>query len=192
MSLRRVTAPAEAPVSLAQAKAHLRVDHEDDDDLIGGLVDAATQYLDGYAGVLGRALVTQSWRLDLARPACRSVLLPLPPVSAIEGVAYLSEGAEAELDAAAWRLGEGPLGAFLVLNDGYGWPAMDGREDALRVTFTTGYGDPADVPAPIGQAIKLLVGHWYENREAVGEAARTAPLPFAVTALLAPYRAARI
>lgn len=194
MYLCLVTAPAEAPVSLAAAKAHLRVEHDDEDDLIAGLVDAVTQHLDGYAGVLGRALVTQSWRLDLARPACRSVRLPVPPATDIEAVTYLVDGAEITLDPSAYRLGHGPLGDFLVLADGWSWPAMDRREDALRVTFTTGYGEAADVPAPIQAAIKLMVGDLYAFRETaqVGGGASAIPISPSVAALLSPFRPKRI
>lgn len=61
----RVTPPAEPPVSLEEAKAHLRVDFGDDDLYVAGLIEAATAHLDGWSGILGRALVTQTWRQDL-------------------------------------------------------------------------------------------------------------------------------
>ena len=57
-----VTPPAETPVSRTEAKAHLRVDGTGDDDLIDGLIDAAVAHLDGYTGILGRCMVTQTWR----------------------------------------------------------------------------------------------------------------------------------
>jgi uncharacterized phiE125 gp8 family phage protein len=62
-----VTPPVAAPVSLAEAKAHLRVDFDDEDALISGLIDAATQHLDGWSGVLGRALMPQTWEMSLDR-----------------------------------------------------------------------------------------------------------------------------
>lgn len=60
----RTVPPAETPVSLADAKVHLRVDHGDDDTYIGAIVAAATEHLDGWNGILGRCLVTQTWTLD--------------------------------------------------------------------------------------------------------------------------------
>lgn len=60
----RTVAPAETPVTLTEAKAHLRVDFDDDDTLIASLVNAATDYLDGWDGILARCLVTQTWTLE--------------------------------------------------------------------------------------------------------------------------------
>lgn len=60
----RIIAPAELPVMLSDAKAHLRVDFDDDDFLIGSMVNAATDYLDGWNGILGRCLVTQTWTIE--------------------------------------------------------------------------------------------------------------------------------
>src|SRR5690606_12599307 len=83
----RTVAPATMPVSLAEAKAHLRVDHDDQDDLITAQIKAATAYLDGWSGILGRALVTQTWRQDFAGFGDR-LPLPLVPVTAIDSVSY--------------------------------------------------------------------------------------------------------
>lgn len=81
--------PALRPVSLAEAKAHLRVDFSDDDTLISALIDAATAHIDGYTGILARALVTQTWRQDFCDwPGDRVLRLPLAPVASVESVKY--------------------------------------------------------------------------------------------------------
>ncbi|MFG1417021.1 head-tail connector protein [Xanthobacter sp. V0B-10] len=185
----RVTAPPEAPVSLAQAKAHLRVDHDDDDLYIAALIDAAAAHLDGWSGILGRALVTQAWRQDYCGfPAGGKLRLPLAPVLSVESIAY-RDAAEAvqvlDADAYSGVLADG-LGPYVRLAH-RSWPATERREDAVSVTFTAGYGGPADVPAAIRHAMLLLVGHWYDAREAASGTVMT-ELPLGVSALLAPYR----
>jgi len=58
----RVTAPADRPVTLAEVKNHCRIDHSDDDTLVQSYIDAAVAHVEGWSGVLGRCLVTQTWR----------------------------------------------------------------------------------------------------------------------------------
>lgn len=185
----RTTAPAATPVSLTEAKLHLRVDHGDDDTLITSLIQAATDYVDGWAGILGRCLVTQSWRQDFCDwPTCRVLRLPFPDVSAAT-VKYFDEDntEQAVADAMVTVLSDA-RGSFVRFSDEFTYPGLyDDRADAVQVTITAGYGEAADVPSAIKAAILLLVGHWYANREAVTSETATV-LPMAVDALLAPYR----
>lgn len=193
-----ITAPELLPVSLAEAKLHLRVDHNDEDVLIEGLIGAATAHLDGWTGVLGRCLVEQEWRQDFdAFASC--LPLPLGPVISITSVTVggtpaddgsytlrtdVGGRARVELD------GVSASGAASVIYKA-GYPTIpavpavpgDGEEDP---------GTPAiparsTVPEPVKVAIMLLVGHWYQSREAVTSVSIN-ELPFAVNALIAPYR----
>ena len=74
-----VIPPVDAVVSLTEAKAHLRVSHDDEDAEIAAMVDAATAYLDGLDGVLGRALGQQTWRAVFQAGSCTD-RLPIGPV----------------------------------------------------------------------------------------------------------------
>ena len=79
-----LSGPAEEPVALAEAKAWLRVDGDDEDGLIATLVTAARVHVES---VTGRALVTQSWRLVLdAWPADRMVRLPVAPLQSLTAI----------------------------------------------------------------------------------------------------------
>ncbi len=183
----RTTAPA-VVVDLAAAKLHCRVDHADEDTLITALVAAATEHLDGHAGILGLALVTQKWRQDFGcfRDCLR---LPLGPVQSIDSVKYYDAADVLQtVDPAVYALYADPLGPVVMLRSGKSWPGpIAWRPDAVQVTAVCGFGAAGDVPAPLRAAILLLVGHLYANREAT-IAAALAKLPIGVDALIAPYR----
>ncbi|MEJ8570747.1 head-tail connector protein [Microbaculum marinum] len=180
----RIAAPATTPVSLDEAKAHLRVDHDDQDGLIAAHIEAATAWVDGFTGIVGRALVTQTWRQDFAGFAPR-LCLPLVPASAIVSVSYFDVINDPQtLDAGTCALLSDARGAYVVLQPGHSWPATWRRDDAVSVIFTAGYGDPADVPQPLRQAIQLLVQRLFDGADASIDAANDR----VVDTLIAPYR----
>lgn len=183
----RITAPVLTPITLAEAKAHLRVVGATDDDIITSLIAAATEYLDGWSGVLGRALVTQTWRQDYSG-FCDKLRLPLAPVVSISSVKYFDgSNIEQTLADTAYQLLVDGLGPYVALKSDQSWPAYYGRANAVSITFVAGSA-PEGVPSQIKAAIKLLVGNLYENREATVIGTITSELPFAVNALIAPYR----
>ena len=180
----RTTGPAGTPVSLTEAKEHLRVDFGDDDALIASLVAAATDHLDGWSGVLGRALVTQTWRQDFPGWA-DPMRLPLFPVqSAVIG--YDDEDGDEQTLSAGWSLLADARGAYIARNAGIDWPALGDAPSPVRITFVAGYGAAAAVPAPIKAAILLITAGLYEHREA--ETLQPLSVNRAVSALLTPYR----
>lgn len=179
-----VTPPASLPVTLADMKAHLRVDHDDEDDLITAYIGAAVAHLDGWSGVLGRCLVEQEWAITMADfPGVRRLSLPFPDVTAV-AVQYYTGNVLTTLATADYRLQEDGMGSWLELLANSSWPATDDRADAVTVTFTAAM--PAALLPSAVQAIKLLVGHWYRTREAVGVAEVSLPLAF--DAVVAPLR----
>lgn len=182
-----IAPPKELPLSVGEAVAHCRVDVSDDNNLIAALVAAAATHLDGWSGVLGRCLVTQTWRQDFDGFA-RELRLPLAPARAIASVTYLDAAGDAQTVAAAnYALLDDARGPFVRFVSGFGAPALQDDRPAVSVTFSAGYGAPEDVPQALKQAMLLLIGHWYENRQAV-VAGTTAAVPMAVDALIAPFR----
>jgi hypothetical protein len=155
-----IAPPGEEPVTLAAAKAYCRVDASDEDALFTGLIAAARLEVETETG---RALVTQTWRLTVQCP--KGLLVELPVVPAI---ALVDAPGGAALQADCVLLAE------LV-------------EGELVVDYTAGYGDAADVPADLKQAVLLLVAFWFENRD-VGAASG----PGGLERLLAPYRRVRL
>ncbi len=183
--MRLITAPA-AVVSVPEVKRHLRVDHTDDDAYISGLIAAATAWIDGANGWLGRAIGIQKWELQRCGfgPGC-SINLPLAPLVSVEAVSYTAVAGASQTFSEYRVLGIGTSGAGgIYLAAGSSWPTTSGDPDSVRIEFTAGY---EAVPAPIKHAILLMVGHYYENREAI-TAEKPDVLPMGVDALLMPYR----
>lgn len=182
-AIRRVSGPATTPVTLAEVKAHCRVDAADDDDYLTALIGVAVSFLDA-EGELGRAMITQTWaQYETQSPGWPR--LKVGPFQALVSVEYYD--ASGTLQTATLGDFDTRLDGDFVLirpKDNREWPAADSRADAIKITYTAGYGDAgADVPDGIRHAILMLVAHWYENRVAVAPASMM-PVPFAVAALL--------
>ncbi|WP_193171259.1 head-tail connector protein [Nisaea nitritireducens] len=194
MALVRTEEPSGDVVAATDLYAHLRVDliggatAPDDANDIAALQDSAVGYLDGASGILNRALLTQKWELRLDRfGPC--IEIPLPPLQSVDEIRYIdTAGAEQTLPPVDYRVIEnGEMPAEVVPAYGASWPSVLSTLQAVTVVFTCGYGDAADIPAPIKQAIKLMVGEWYSKREAtVGQPVNE--LPLGVGALLASFR----
>lgn len=161
----QTSAPAAEPVSLADVKSHLRVDHTDHDAMIASLISAAVADLDGYAGTLGRCMVNQEWRQDFKEWDWR-FRLPFPNVSTAT-IAYQDENDAAQTVAASqFEIVEAHRGAEIVFKDAFQEPSTYDDEVApISVTFTTGYGTAADVPQDIKIAIWLMVQMDYDQPE---------------------------
>lgn len=183
-----VTPPEEQVVTTAEMKGHLRVDFADDDSQIAGFIAAATARLDGYSGILGRCLVSQSWSFQLSEWPRSCLLLPFPDVSSATISYSDTAGDDQEADSEMYELVEGARGTSLSLKSAFARPALfQDVETPITVTMIVGYGDAEDIPHPIKIAVMMLAAHFYEHRGA-GEEAET--MPFGVHALVAPYRRA--
>lgn len=192
-----VVPPAFLPVALATAKAHCRVDHDEDDPQLEAAIAAAVGHLDGYTGILGRALMRQSWRESFRGwPGCRWVELRLAPVLDIASVTMRgADGAPVTLDPTSYRLVSGASRPTLLLTDAALLPLVV-APDAVTVTYRAGYSaDDAEVeqrkavPAAIRSAILLMVGDLYRFRStATLGSASSVPMSATVDRLLAPFR----
>lgn len=183
-----VTAPTAQPVTLAEAKLHLRVDFDDDDDLISSLIVAATQRFDGRDGV-GFWLMPQVWRLSLDAFPPWQIDLPGLPVRSIVSITYVDgDGTTQTLAAENYRFDAERYPVRVTPAYGLAWPLARAIDGAVKVTFNAGHADAASIPDRIKAGIKLTLGHWYRNRESVA-AGKMAELPEAVAAIVSAYRA---
>ncbi|MGB7260315.1 MAG: head-tail connector protein [Pseudolabrys sp.] len=179
-----LTAPAVEPLSLAEAKAFLRVDNSDEDGVIGALIAGSRIHIEAQTR---RALIAQSWRLSLDSWPLdgRLPVRPAPLRSLTAARVYDAEGVTHDIDTQAFVL---DLASSALAFAPWALPAPGRIAGGIELDITAGYGDAAvDVPEPLRQALRLLVAHWYENRGLVASGAVSA-LPVNVAALLAPYR----
>lgn len=176
----RTSAPSAEPWTLAEVKAHLRVDSNDEDTYIGMLLSAAREAAEDR---LGRTLCTTSWRmvLDCFTPV---IQLPNPRAIAVANVQYVdAAGGVQTLDPAEYLVDKISEPARLVPAYGKSWPATQARVNAVTVDYTAGYGPAVtDVPMPIRQWILLAVSELYRNRGLSADV-KTMPHDFAASLL---------
>lgn len=170
--LRLETPPESEPLTLEQAKLYLRVDHDDEDDLITKLITVARQAAETY---LRRSLLTQSWVVAFDDYAPAEILLPRGPVQEITSVKIIAQdGGQTVVSAAAYYLSAGreklcfsasPIGHI------------------VEVLYVTGHADTEDIPEAILQGMLAHIASLYENRPG------SVALPAASRGLYNPYRA---
>lgn len=208
----QTVAPAAEPVTLADVKEHARIDGSADDTYLTALITAAREMVERDTG---RCLITQTWRLTLddwpgggdlwwdgVREGPITMLRNAPwvelrkaPIAGITSVVTLDESDTPTTWAASnYYLAKLQNGyGRLTRKQGATWPSVVSRDaGAIQITFTAGYGAAGTaVPMALRQAVKSLVGHWYEHREPAGECASATVMPMGLGSILASYRVAR-
>jgi uncharacterized phiE125 gp8 family phage protein len=181
VNIRLVTAPATYPVSVTEAKAQCRVDGDDEDVLIDGLIAAATEYVELYTS---RAIISQTWEY-VADEFCNEMRLTKGPVLSVSSIKYFdADGVEQTLSPNFYTADLASDPQRVVLNEGFQWPAVDAGVNKVTIRFVAGY---AVVPPSIKHAILLLIGQWFDHRADVSEKAMIA-MPNAVESLLTNHR----
>lgn len=188
MAIQVVTPPAADPVSVAEAKAHCRVDSNDEDALIQGLIYTARDYIET---VCNRVLMTQTldyWLQDW--PDGDTLKLPRSPAQSVISVTwYNPAGTPTVFAASNYGVDMVTEPGRIVLSSGAAWPGDELRvTNGIAVRFVAGWASAAAVPRSVKQAMLLLIGHWFENREATTFGAVSREVPFAVESLLLNLR----
>lgn len=199
MTFKVVVPPTTEPITLEEARLHLRVTPNSDsppthpdDSLIQALITASRQWCENY---LRRALAPQMVEVILDCFPANEIQLPFSPILDIVSLTYIDpNGDQQTLDPALYVLDneQEPGWVLPVINTV--WPTTYEVINAVRVRYNVGYTIPSDspsiqpFPSTIRSAMLLLIGHWYENREAVIIGTIQSPLSFAVESLLLPYR----
>lgn len=191
MALSLVTAPTVEPISLTEAKAHLRVDVGDEDALIESLIKSAREYVETFTH---RALLTQTWDSKLDAFPCDVIELPFAPVTSVTSITYVDTNGTSQTWSSSLYstdLPSGPYARRARIMPAYQqvFPQTRAQMNAVVARFVAGYGAAATaVPESIRHAVKLLVGHLYARREPVQVGNIVTPMPLTVDALLWPFK----
>jgi uncharacterized phiE125 gp8 family phage protein len=188
-----VTPPAVEPVTLAEAKLHCRVEADNtyNDSLITTLIQAAREWVEKE---LDRSLIDTTWDYYLEDfPGCHGdkLVLPRPPLRSVTHVKYVDDGSGSLITLAVntdYRVfTPSKMPGFLRPAYNVSWPGPRDQSDAVQVRFVAGYGaTAASVPACLKAGIKLLVGHWFENREEVVVGTVTKQIEMGVLSVISP------
>lgn len=171
------TAPTALAVEERLVREHLRVDVLDEDYLIRSYILAATAYLDGWTGLLGMALMPQTWTMTLDAFPVGSICVPFGPVTSVAIVKYKdAAGAVQTLAPANYEVSVRKDGAEIRAVTG--WPSVGDYLDPVEVEFVAGSG----CPAPVATAIVMMVANIYDGRSG------DEMLSPAVRSLIAPFR----
>lgn len=166
MGYQLIAAPAAEPLTLAEAKAHMRVDISDDDVLITSLIVAARQYAEQ---LTARSFITQQWRFvfdSFYDDDTSTIYLEKGPIASIDSITYVDMTGVTQTMPSADYVADlsGPL-ARITPRFGKVWPIALPQIGSGAVNFTAGYGAAAAVPEGLKSWIKLRLSALYENRE---------------------------
>ena len=184
-SLRRITGPTVEPVSIAEAKAHLRIDSgfTDDDIYLQSLISAARIHVET---VSDRTLIRSQWQMKMDVFPSWDIELPRPPFAPGDvTVSYVpSDAVYLPVSFTNFRVDSDSTPAVIRPQWNGSWPSARGAENDVMITYWAGYGPSSlFVPTPARHCILMLVASWYANREAVVQGGMN-PVPMAVEVLL--------
>lgn len=190
MSLEVVTDLTSEPVTLEQAKAHLRLDTDDDDQLIVRSITAARQWIEGQTKkALGAKTFTQTVDFDWPwKHGMQWIDFEVNPVTAVTSITYVDGSSpNPTLSADDYIVVARNHNSYVTTAYGVDWPTLRNVPEAVSITFTAGY---STVPEPLKQAVILLVTHMYEHRESfqAGQGQVMVDVPYTIEAMISPYR----
>lgn len=194
-TIKQTTEPSYQPITLAEARNHLRLvasgspASHPDDDTVETYIKAATSYAESRTN---KVYAQRTFTLKRDKFA-ETMELPVYPVLSVDSITYIDiNEVEQTMAASNYQVITDRIPAIVHLED---VPTVDGDTlNAVTITVTAGFessNSPADadkIPDAVKQAIKLMVGHFYENREAVTADVRPEKVPMATDALLWPHR----
>ncbi len=188
LALSVTTGPTEEPITLDDAKAHLRVDNDDagENAWITTAIQAAREQVENDTR---RALFTQTLRLNLDQfPMSNAILIPRPPLQSVASITYVdSDGATQTMSSSDYIVDTASEPGRVVLAYGKTWPTAREQANSVAVNFVAGW-TAGTMPAAVKQLMYLWVGHWHENREAVNVGNITSAYPLAIDSLTARLR----
>lgn len=168
--------PTWEPVDVDSLRTHSRIDFPDEDDVLRDYLRAARRQVEVDTQ---RALCTQTLAIKMDGFPCDQIEMRVCPVQSVTSVVYLDgTGASQTLSSSVYVVDIYSEPATITLAYGQVWPMTYDQTNAVTVTFVAGYGSAAQVEPMACQAIRMLAGHWAQNREAVGASMSETPLGY--------------
>ena len=184
------------PLSLSLARLHLKLDAElegaeavhPDDALVNVFISAAREHAENFTGL---SLVNRDHSFSLDEFPCAYIDLQVWPVTAITEVSYVDENGDIQLlSGGQYRLDNVSRPARLYPAEG-NWPKTKSQDNSVTVLFDAGFDEVIPIPKTLKQAMLLIIGHLYENRQDVIHTARSGgqlELPMGSVFLMTPHR----
>lgn len=158
MALVQITPPASEPITLAQAKQQIRVEHDNENDLVSSYISTARERIEHDTR---RQLVSATYQLTLdCFPGDGIITLPVPPLQEVTSIKYFADGVETELDESIYTVHSKSTPGQIRLKIFQSWPTKD-PDTQVTVEFVAGY---TTVPHQLQHVVRLLVAHYYQHR----------------------------
>ncbi len=186
-SLEVSSAASTDPITVAEAKTHMRVDTSDDDTYIGNLISAATSYIQDRTC---RQMINATFKLRLDKFEAIQIWLPRAPLSSVTSIQYVDENeATQTLSASKYKVDSQSLPGRIKQTDGESWPQVSDNLQSVIITFVAGYGSATtDIPEGLRLAVRILTAHWYESREPIVTGTIVAQVPLSVESLINQFK----
>lgn len=191
MTLSMLAGPELEPISVAEAKLYLRVDHDAENDVIAALITTARLHVER---VTRRAIMQQTWRLyadDLSKNNMLEIGIG-PVREVIQALCYDQDGDPFVIAPEDYIVDVSSVPARIKFHF-RSKPDRPRLLNGYEIDFIAGFGSTTlDIPADLRQAVIMLVAHWYENRSAVTNGMSASVTPKGVCDLIQPYRVANL
>lgn len=183
MHQKLITPPVTEPLTLDEAKKHLRVVQDNENTLITSLITAAREYCEDFQN---RAYITQTRQISFDARRYKIIDIPRPPFQSIDNFVIIDTD-DVEHDVTEYTLDDNSEPARLIVNN---FPSVDLKSiGGVQIQYTCGHETADEVSEKVKAAMKLLTGHWYTHREAVEtQGSIPKPLELAVESLLSQNR----
>jgi uncharacterized phiE125 gp8 family phage protein len=187
----QASADSGAWLTLAEAREHLRTEPGVEEDLITSNIAAVRRLIERetwhYPTQAVRTFRFQNFAGGQQRT--QRLIVPALPVAAVQSVTYVdTAGAVQTLDPSLWRVGDYFGLVSVCPAPGATWPDVAAQDGAVSVVALCGYASAADVPEDLKLFARLMLGHYFANREAVIVGGAASVLPMAADYLINDYR----
>ena len=161
-SLKRTSEPQVEPITVAEAKKHLRLSFGDDDSVIAAAITTARQAVERDTG---RSLITQTWTLKLDNWPKEGIALYHSPVQSVSSITFVDDAAATTTwTASEYEVHSNGDPAFIQPAWNYDWPEIRGDYRGITVTYVAGYGDTgSSIPQEFRSAMLLRTEMIYDG-----------------------------